>query len=71
MTVGASIIFAPGTEVSILNGNDSSRLLIQEADKVVVMSYDDYGVVVRVTEGPAVGRRFYISKSTPAIMMEV
>lgn len=70
MTMG-NIMFAPGTEVQIVRGNNPDENLIQVAERYIIISYDDYGIIVKATNGAALGRIFYISKSTPIIMTEV
>lgn len=70
MDVGRVIMFAPGTEVQILRGNNPDENLIPVAEKYVIISYDDFGIMVRATTGPALGRSFYVSRATPIIMME-
>jgi hypothetical protein len=71
MDIGGVIMFAPGTEVQILNGIDPDKNILPVANRYVVVSYDNFGIIVKATDGAALGRNFYISKSTPVIMMEV
>ena len=71
MNIGNSIMFSPGTEVHIAKGDNTETPLISNAPLCVIISYDDYGIIVRATAGPALGRKFYISRSTPIVMMEV
>lgn len=70
MAGAAGVIFPPGTEVKILNGNSYDRTLLPTSSRYQVISYDDWGIIVSSLDGPAPGRKFYISKSTPIIMME-
>lgn len=71
MNIANSIMFSPGTEVHIMRGDNPDVRLLSVAERLVIISYDDYGIIVRATDGPAIGRKFYISRSTPIIMMEV
>ena len=65
-----SVLFAPGTEVQILQGDNPDRNLLPVAGKYIIVSYDENGIIVKATTGPALGRKFFISNSTPIIMME-
>ena len=71
MVMANSIMFSPGTEVHIMRGDNPDMCLISIANRFVIISYDDYGIIVRASMGPALGRKFYISRSTPIVMMEV